>query len=158
MWLPLLIIGQSTPSTTLNGSTTVAVLSEHDPAAWNTGSACVESAVATVHCNLGILDAYACVVVFLFVWMAYLFVDVYEKAVRAAVENGADMIVFPEGYGLTKPVFFEPYLSTVGSVPCNIADNSSSPQQYRLSCIARTNHMPIVSNIFGNYQRDVFLE
>ena len=89
-------------------ATRVAVLSGHEPTAWE--GPCSDLPA----CNL----------------------KVYEAAARAASLHGATMILFPEAYGLSKiDASFEPFVSTAGALPCGSA--ATSPQQQALACMAR---------------------
>ena len=58
----------------LGQNTTVAVLGGHSPTAWKKGN-CTANSRATVACNL----------------------KIYELAVTTAKQNGAQLLVFPEG-------------------------------------------------------------
>ena len=61
-------------SSVLGQNVTVAVLGGHSPTAWKKGN-CTENSRATVACNL----------------------KIYELAVMTAKQNGAQLLVFPEG-------------------------------------------------------------
>ncbi|XP_078505350.1 pantetheinase [Lissotriton helveticus] len=83
-------------------------------------------------------------------------IDVLEKAVKAAAEKGARIIVTPEdgiyGWHFTRATLL-PYLEdipdpTVGWNPCTDPLRfGPAPVQERLSCLARVNSIYIVANI-----------
>ena len=103
-------------------------LNGHEPKAWN--SSCNASIRELVACNF----------------------DLYSAAAAAASAGGAQLLLFPEGYGLgtesSKSSFFEPLVSEVGSVQCATSNASSSPQQHSLSCLAREKKLALSAKVF----------
>ena len=108
----------------------IAVLSNHDPTGWTPDAGCTRSTDAEVLCNL----------------------EVYEAAIWAAAAQGADLVLLPEGYGLTpsmvKRPTYELFDAPEGSNPC--ASASDSPAQRALSCAARAAGLTVVANVFVN--------
>ena len=88
-------------ATTTNGhtatnGTTVAVFAGHDALAYTKASPCLANATALAACNL----------------------QVYDAAATTAKASGAELVVFPEGYGLVpKHDLFEPLVSFAGGAP-----------------------------------------
>ena len=107
----------------------IASLSDHDSGAWVKGSSCEASAANKTRCNL----------------------EVYEAAAAAAAGVGADVMLYPEAYGLaliSDP--FEPFVSVVGRrLPCNGTASDSSPQQRTLACVAQTYNLTVFANVFA---------
>jgi hypothetical protein len=109
----------------------VALLSEHNPGAWDSASNCTEG-LGLVRCNL----------------------QVYSSALTIAAANGAELVLFPEAYALSGSThgLIEPWVSPVGSTPCDDSSDEEaegqSPAQVALSCSARDLKLTIVANIF----------
>ena len=87
--------GPTNGHTATNG-TTVAVFAGHDALAYTKASPCLANATALAACNL----------------------QVYDAAATTAKASGAELVVFPEGYGLVpKHDLFEPLVSFAGGAP-----------------------------------------
>jgi hypothetical protein len=117
----------------------VGILSGHDSAAW-TNSSCNDGSLATIKCNL----------------------QVYEVAAATAAAKGVELLVYPEGYGLSgnpsKTGFFDAQVSKVGGTPCDTADGNAAPQQKMLSCAAKAHGIALAANIFtelSNHSRRI---
>ena len=81
---------------TATNGTTVAVFAGHDAMAYTKASPCLANATALAACNL----------------------QVYDAAATTAKASGAELVVFPEGYGLVpKHDLFEPLVSFAGAPP-----------------------------------------
>lgn len=76
----------------------------------------------------------------------------YAEAAATAKANGAELLLFPEGYGLepmaSGSTEFEPFICDDGATPCS-RDIVLSPQQAALSQMARTHRLSIVANVFA---------
>jgi len=102
----------------------VALLANHDPAAWS--GSCADSAATKAACNTRL----------------------YDQAISVAAAGGADLVHFPEAYGLQSihdP--FEPFASANGSQPC-AASSSASPQQLGVACSAARYNVSVAANFF----------
>ena len=83
--------------------TNVAVLTNHNPNAWDEATACGKSSIGVVDCNL----------------------KVFEQAAIQAASHGVEMLVLPEGYSLgqgsKEDDYFEPFdMEMVGKSPCQV--------------------------------------
>ena len=113
------------------GAVTVAALGGHHPLHWKE---CKHANVSTLaRCNL----------------------EIYALAVAKASEEGAQLVVLPEGYGLVgRPVendkqVFEPFLAQVGTLVCaNLTVGELAPQQFEVSCLAKRHNIAVAANIF----------
>ena len=125
----------------------IAILSHHNPKHWS-DDACTSTHAAMAACNL----------------------RVYKAAIAAAVANNqyknsssggggggndmaarADLILFPEAYGLTGPGVgsSEVYVSSVGAIPCDNASAAAlAPAQQSMSCAALRDNVTVVANFF----------
>ena len=113
------------------GAVTVAALGGHQPLHWKECKRANVSALAK--CNL----------------------EIYALAVAKASEEGAQLVVLPEGYGLVgRPAendkqVFEPFLSQVGTNVCaNSTVGKFAPQQFEISCLAKRHNIAVAANIF----------
>eukprot|EP00750_Incisomonas_marina_P004591 INCI13484.13.p1 GENE.INCI13484.13~~INCI13484.13.p1 ORF type:complete len:314 (+),score=57.72 INCI13484.13:150-1091(+) len=132
----LALLGAASAPTASSASLTVATLSSHNPTSWSSDSACsVADDRHLVDCNL----------------------RVYAAAVEAAVSAGdVDVVLFPEGYALAggadKSTFLEQLAFKVGDTPCAShlfrGDNSTTPQQTTISCLASKHSVAIAANVF----------
>jgi len=120
-------------------SVKVGVLSRHDPAAWSSESQCLAGAnLDLIQCNL----------------------EVYGAAVAEAAASQVELLVFPEGYGLSNTIarsgFFEPFdeATPFGTVQCTSAENATLPQQVALSCAAMKTGVALVANVFTQREED----
>ena len=114
----------------------VASLGGHHPSYWSKKSTtCNKNNISQlINCNL----------------------NIYKLAIAKASEEGAQLIVLPEAYGITDTPtkkdhdeYFEPFLSNVGVNLCgNSTINMYSPKQYEISCFAKTYQIAIAANIF----------
>mmetsp|Transcript_101775 Transcript_101775/g.273678 ORF Transcript_101775/g.273678 Transcript_101775/m.273678 type:complete len:304 (-) Transcript_101775:326-1237(-) len=106
----------------------VGVLSGHNSGLWS-NSSCTNGGKTQIMCNL----------------------RVYEAAVAVAAQNGVDLFVLPEAYGLSgvpyPTGFYEPQIASVDNIPCDDVDESS-PQQKAHSCMAKAHRIAIATNIF----------
>jgi len=109
---------------TANATVRVASLANHDGGAWDSASQCSSAA-----CNLA----------------------VYEAAAIAAKALGAELLLFPEAYGLTDiSDEFEPFASPVGSaLPCEANASAVAPQQHALACFAQRHQLTIAASVFA---------
>ncbi|XP_030054328.1 pantetheinase [Microcaecilia unicolor] len=83
-------------------------------------------------------------------------IDILEKAVRAAAQKGAHIIVTPEdgiyGFNFKRETIF-PYLEDIPDpqvnwIPCTDPQRfGQAPVQERLSCMAKNNHIYVVANM-----------
>eukprot|EP00325_Prymnesiales_sp_UTEX-LB-985_P017001 CAMPEP_0174756600 /NCGR_PEP_ID=MMETSP1094-20130205/106838_1 /TAXON_ID=156173 /ORGANISM="Chrysochromulina brevifilum, Strain UTEX LB 985" /LENGTH=213 /DNA_ID=CAMNT_0015962509 /DNA_START=124 /DNA_END=766 /DNA_ORIENTATION=- len=107
----------------------VASLSGHDSTAWVSTSPCQGSAANATACNL----------------------KVYEAAASSAASLNADVVLFPEAYGLAQITdSFEPFMSPLGAQPCSSA-NALAPQQRTLACAAARNNITIAASVFARF-------
>lgn len=112
----------------------VGLLANHQPTAWSSDTDCAASSLATVKCNLGLV----------------------ELAIATAAADGVQMLVLPEGYGLTgglaKDGFFDLQAPLpargVGTVPCTDMSAVDSPLQVGVSCAARKGSITVAANFF----------
>jgi len=122
--------------------TKVGQLTGHDPTEWSQSALddCLAGSTnpdaGSVVCNL----------------------KIYESAIQAAAQEGIELMVFPEAYGLAgnNVSFFEP-LADIGTNPCHdMAPNDDDwseigtlyIQQNTLSCAAEESGVAIAANIF----------
>ena len=78
---------------------------------------------------------------------------VYRQVIQEAAKLNVDLLVLPEGYGLfgnpTYPDTFDVFTeNVVGTVPCVEGNETISPIQVSLSCLAKNHSITIASNIF----------
>jgi len=113
---------------------TIASLSNHDGDAWAGNSTCVASAANTTRCNL----------------------RVYDAAAAAAADLGADIVLYPEAYGLSRidAPSFETLVSVVNETletPCGAGGvAAAAPQQAALACIAHRHNLTVVASVFAS--------
>ena len=82
--------------------------------------------------------------------------EIYALAVAKASEEGAHLVVLPEGYGLVgRPAendkqVFEPFLSQSRHklVCANSTVGELAPQQFEVSCLAKRHNIAVAANIF----------
>ena len=109
-------------------TTTVGVLSHHDPSAFTNRSCTHGSSRQQQACNL----------------------EIYVQAAAAARAEGVQLLVLPEAYGLgalDAATFWEPLLGRVN--PCDVGDSRASPAQVALSCAAKQNGVALSANLFA---------
>jgi len=107
----------------------VAVLVNHEPTGWSSGSGGTDGSLELVKCNL----------------------EVYSAAIATAASQGAKLLILPESYGLWGPQHKSGYWEPLSNAtrPCTEADPNGHPAQHAMGCLAEQHGIALAYNIFS---------